>query len=144
MLLVFLVWTYLFCRMFKSLISSVLLGLLLFSLFYNTVIWTRYELNIEEITELFCVNKDKPELQCFGKCSVSKELIDFNLLPETQELPVKTASYVPALKHFVVKRQPELNFEQKSIADDIPARFCYCFWESYYPDPLFTPPRLVA
>lgn len=124
--------------------SSILLGLLLFSLSYNSVVWVRYELNVEEITELFCINKEKPELQCYGKCSVSNELIDFNLLPETPELPVKAASYMPALKHFTFKSQPALDFGLNIIADVRPTKFCYCFWESYYPDPLYTPPQLAS
>lgn len=33
-----------------------------------------YELNIEYITEKFCENKDKPQLQCNGKCHLAKEL----------------------------------------------------------------------
>ena len=33
-----------------------------------------YELNIDYITEKFCENKDKPQLQCNGKCHLAKEL----------------------------------------------------------------------
>lgn len=28
----------------------------------------------EEITALYCINKDKPELQCDGKCELGKRL----------------------------------------------------------------------
>lgn len=31
--------------------------------------------NISEITELFCVNKEKPQLQCNGKCHLVTQLI---------------------------------------------------------------------
>lgn len=33
-----------------------------------------YLLNKEYIAEFLCVNKDKPELQCNGKCHLAKEL----------------------------------------------------------------------
>lgn len=33
-----------------------------------------YELNVDYIIETYCVNKDKPELQCNGKCHLSKQL----------------------------------------------------------------------
>ncbi len=33
-----------------------------------------YELNIDYIVETYCINKDKPKLQCNGKCYLSKQL----------------------------------------------------------------------
>lgn len=38
-----------------------------------------YELNIDYIIETYCVNVDKPEMQCNGKCHLAKQLqIDAN------------------------------------------------------------------
>lgn len=33
-----------------------------------------FELNIDYIIETYCVNKDKPQLQCNGKCQLAKQL----------------------------------------------------------------------
>lgn len=33
-----------------------------------------YQLNIEYITEVYCVNKEKIELACNGKCHLAKQL----------------------------------------------------------------------
>ncbi|MEZ4858545.1 MAG: hypothetical protein R2781_07015 [Flavobacteriaceae bacterium] len=33
-----------------------------------------YQLNIDYIIETYCVNKDKPKLQCNGKCYLSQQL----------------------------------------------------------------------
>lgn len=33
-----------------------------------------YQVHKERITELFCVNKDKPNLHCNGKCHLAKQL----------------------------------------------------------------------
>lgn len=34
-----------------------------------------YQLNIDYIIETYCINKDKPELQCNGKCHLSQQLM---------------------------------------------------------------------
>lgn len=41
-----------------------------------------YQLNIDYIIETYCINKDKPELQCNGKCHLAKQLQVTQ--PETQ------------------------------------------------------------
>jgi hypothetical protein len=33
-----------------------------------------YQLNIDYIVETYCINTDKPELQCNGKCHLAKQL----------------------------------------------------------------------
>ncbi|WP_405563641.1 hypothetical protein [Polaribacter sp. Asnod6-C07] len=33
-----------------------------------------YQLNIDYIIETYCVNKNKPELQCNGKCHLAKQI----------------------------------------------------------------------
>ncbi len=33
-----------------------------------------FELNIDDIIETYCVNKEKPQLQCNGKCHLTKQL----------------------------------------------------------------------
>ena len=49
-----------------------------------------YELNIDYITEKFCENKEKPELQCNGKCHLAQELaIVAADTPKQQENGVK-------------------------------------------------------
>ncbi len=35
---------------------------------------TYYSLNVESIEAEFCVNKDKPEMCCKGKCYISKQI----------------------------------------------------------------------
>jgi len=116
--------------MFRSLVSSLLLALLLFSQFYNSVVWIKYEFNVEEITALFCVNKEKPALMCNGKCYVKGELIDIDIFPQS---PVPEVSYLPAIKLFVVQESIKVSFENY-VAD----------WESEIPEPPFVPPQLLA
>lgn len=61
------------CTMRLSLILLVLLAVLLQTFRQAEVIFG-YHLNKGYITENFCVNKAKPEMQCNGKCHLKKEL----------------------------------------------------------------------
>jgi len=126
--------------MVRSLISSLLLALILFSQFYNSAVWLRYELNVEEITELFCVNKDKPALMCNGKCYVKGELIDIDIFPQA---PVTEVSYLPAIKLFVLQESVFVASVLSDILDS--SRGIYITsWSSEVPEPPFIPPQLLA
>lgn len=47
---------------------------LIFSTNLKSFIAIDYFFNQAEITQLFCVNKDQPKLQCNGKCYLAKEM----------------------------------------------------------------------
>lgn len=55
-------------------ISILLLFSLLTSNFGNLFIFTGFELNREFIAAELCINKNKPELNCKGKCYLMKKL----------------------------------------------------------------------
>lgn len=46
----------------------------LLNMFSGSLILLNYELNTSYIIEQFCENRDRPELQCNGKCHLSKQL----------------------------------------------------------------------
>lgn len=48
--------------------------LLLLQTFSREVQVVDYQLHKQRITQLFCVNKNKPRLQCNGKCHLRKQL----------------------------------------------------------------------
>jgi hypothetical protein len=54
--------------------------LLLFSFvtvnFSKVIIWVNYQVNKTEITEKYCINKDKPMMHCCGKCMLKKKLAE--------------------------------------------------------------------
>ncbi len=128
--------------MIRKLISSVFLALILFAQFYNTVVWIRYELNVEEITEMFCVNKDKPELMCNGKCYVAKELIDIDIFPQAPTTSPTEANYLPSLKSFLPNKDfafaPHVTAVLVSAAFDSRDKF----WDTVVLEPPFTPPQI--
>ena len=125
--------------MFRSLISSILLALMLFSQFYNSAVWLSYELNVEEITELFCVNKEKPDLMCNGKCYVKGELIDIDIFPQA-ESPVTEVSYLPAIKVYVVNDGIDVAIELNNYVVENQSTYSI-IWESAVPEPPFNPPQ---
>lgn len=47
---------------------------MLAGLFQATVLYFNYEINKDFITEEYCENKERPELQCNGQCHLAKQL----------------------------------------------------------------------
>lgn len=45
---------------------------MLVCLMKNSILYAVYGFNREVFIELFCVNKDRPDLHCDGKCELSK------------------------------------------------------------------------
>lgn len=60
--------------MSKTLFYSVLILLILLNGMGYSIIQAHFYLEREEITALYCVNKDLPELKCDGKCELGKRL----------------------------------------------------------------------
>lgn len=57
-------------------LSSILLTVIfLYSLSFKSILTFNFFVNQIEITELFCINKEKPQLQCNGKCHLTKQFI---------------------------------------------------------------------
>ena len=81
--------------MLKKVFSYILFFILAFKPIYNIGYLAYYELNVDYIIETYCVNKEKPVLECNGKChlatqlaittkdSTEKSTYSLNLLSET-------------------------------------------------------------
>jgi hypothetical protein len=50
-------------------------------------IWVNYEINKAEITEKYCVNKDKPSMHCCGKCLLKKKLAEEDEKQKSPAMP---------------------------------------------------------
>ena len=62
---------------FTTQISSILMALLfVYTINFKSILTINYLLNTEEITELFCINKEKPKLECNGKCHLANQLVE--------------------------------------------------------------------
>ena len=42
----------------------------------KSLILVNYEINKKEITEKYCINKDKPQMHCCGKCMLKRKLAE--------------------------------------------------------------------
>lgn len=49
-----------------------------------------FQLNIDEIIEKYCVNKDKPQLECNGKCHLTKQLAQYDTTPTEDTTGIET------------------------------------------------------
>lgn len=58
----------------KNLVSYILLFSIIARPAINIGTIAYYQLNLNEIIDKYCVNKDKPALQCDGKCYLSQHL----------------------------------------------------------------------
>lgn len=56
------------------LVSLLLMSSFLLQSLSKVIILVDYELNKEYITEIFCHNKNKPQLECNGKCHLMKQM----------------------------------------------------------------------
>jgi hypothetical protein len=69
-----------------SQISSIIVALLfVYTINFKSFVTVSYFVNQAEIIELFCVNKDKPVLQCNGKCHLATQLAEVE--NDTDESP---------------------------------------------------------
>ncbi len=60
--------------MMFRLISILLLALGTFHFGKNVVLVANYAIDYDYISEVFCINKDKPKSKCNGKCHLAKQL----------------------------------------------------------------------
>ena len=65
----------------RSVFSFIMTLIFLFVVSQQAVVIMNFKLNQKAIIEQFCINKSKPELQCNGKCHLTKEL------QETEDTP---------------------------------------------------------
>lgn len=62
---------------------------LLITMFYSlrlTVSFIHYALFNDDFTELYCINKDKPNMECNGKCYLNKVFQKSNKTSETNPI----------------------------------------------------------
>ncbi|MDO3695771.1 hypothetical protein QVZ41_13055 [Wenyingzhuangia sp. chi5] len=67
-----------------------------------------YETHLSEIIEKYCVNKDKPELQCNGQCHLAKELSVADASKDGKAIVEVSAAFFPV--YFQEIEQTNLSF----------------------------------
>lgn len=77
-----------------ALISSSLIVLFLYGTVNQTCTVLHFYANQKEIAEKFCENKDKPEMNCHGKCHLNKELKVQTNEASNKQLPQEIRPYI--------------------------------------------------
>lgn len=102
--------------------ASVLILIFVLPCFMQVTYYIYFKLNQEAITELYCVNKDKPGMHCNGKCYLmkmlhpEKESQDNPILPQPEVkiltfiIPgifknqhIEFSDYIPSFSYFSFK-----------------------------------------
>ncbi len=95
-------------RPVKSILSIVILFSFLMVNLSKSIILVNYEMNKKELTEKYCINKDKPEMHCCAKCLLKRKLAQQE---EEQKLPsfpdIKTDIQLYCSDSFSFLKYPE-------------------------------------
>ena len=101
-----------------------------------------YGLNLNSIIEQYCVNKDKPQLHCDGKCFLAEQLnkaSDSNENSSDKFLSVIFESFIPVY----ISPQTEVKFYNFNIVSTEEGEFKYCNSYSFlHASSNFKPPIL--
>ena len=102
-----------------------------------------YKLNINYIIETYCINKEKPELKCNGKCHIAKQLTAISKTKKNDEAVFNvTNSFYLVLYHFVYEDDmliKETLFEENK-------KLIFSYHKSYFLTLInkhFKPPTIV-
>ena len=76
--------------------TSILKNLIVFSLLFALAVrpvfylgqWTYYATNLDKIIDEYCVNKDRPQLQCDGKCYLAQQMMLAEVNYDKEQLQV--------------------------------------------------------
>jgi hypothetical protein len=68
----------------SRIISYILLAQMIYFVGASSVVIFNWKINQDIITEKYCVNKDKPMMNCDGKCYLSKQLENLELREEQE------------------------------------------------------------
>ncbi len=111
------------------LVAVVLVGLLLTPLFLRCGIMLNYLFQYQYYVEVLCENRDKPELECNGRCA---------LMTELNQLDAPDAQSAPSLPEFKLKESP---FELPADYVLVSTAISTCSFKGE-PSPDFTEPYL--
>ena len=95
----------------KTLTTFILSLVVLMAGFQNSLMWLDYETN-RDFYEMQCVNQDKPEMECHGKCKVQDEAEKSGNASNLVKVSFEFNLYQP--KHITL---PIFKVVQKKIAE---------------------------
>ncbi len=108
---------------------------MVFQTFNKLTIVAFYQINKKVIAEVLCVNKDKPELNCNGKCYLVKKLKEEESKHESQD-PFYLSSGFEILfdvpeSEFILNR--EIEYNSNSITPYLLSTYTTYFSQVFHP-----------
>ena len=122
--------------MLQKPLSFLLILLTLCSGFTKFYFYVGYELNKTYISTTLCENKDKPELQCNGKCYLKKKISQADKQEQRQE---RTGSKSFFSDHFLLSQYRFKSYIRQTDIFFPPPVHSY---HSYNPQAVFHPPQV--
>jgi hypothetical protein len=105
--------------------------------FTKSIVCVYYQYNLDYIKKELCVNKDKPKMNCNGKCYLAKQI------KKTEPVPVEIPQSVKDFKE-VLFITNNLN---NTFGDFQIASFSFTLFsvklKSLYEAKIFTPPKIL-
>lgn len=124
----------------KQWIGLALLTLMLVKAWVIPLVCLDYEIRKDYIAKALCVNRNRPELKCNGKCYLAKKLADAQRQQERQA----EHEYMASLIYQVMDNGPQYSFISPSptIEDYTTPTFSFksAFLGRLVPDSIFHPP----
>jgi len=101
---------------FVTQISSIIVALLfVFTINFKSFVTISYFINQAEIIELFCINKEKPQLKCDGKCHLATQLTEVE--SDTEDSPFSSNNIVHNLEISFSLLEDNIIIQQNSSKD---------------------------
>lgn len=104
-------------------ISSIIIALLfVFTINFKSILTLNYYANQSEIAELFCINKEKPKLECDGKCHLATQISKIETEEENTPFTPNTINYNLEVLSIIVDIDTDLKCESvylKSLYNSI-------------------------
>ncbi len=124
----------------KKAISIVLVFLLVFSNLSRIWILVDFAVNQDFIATVLCINKDKPELQCNGKCHLAKQIKQQEEKENNGNTPAESKTKTEVI--FIDNHSIEIpTYTLTSINTDCIDPYTFVFNSSDYINRLFRPPQ---
>lgn len=106
----------------------------------NMVIIIDFNINQDYIAEVLCINKDKPEMKCNGKCHLTKEL------KKTEEPVDNPKTEFVQLRNEILFCQYFISTKKITAIPKPTKTYCYQnpdFYKSEFVSDIFHPPKLI-
>jgi hypothetical protein len=122
--------------MFRSVTAIVLICSIITANFTQLFIYSAFELNKEYIASVLCVNRDKPKLNCKGKCYLNKKIKQAEEKEKNQDQQSQKYHFQQA----IISRQLMIYYPADLSMK--PLTFERHFILQQYPPSVFHPPQV--